>query len=179
SLRIPRENATSPAAAPASRVRHRAATLHLCSCSEDPAGTSRGPAGIAPGSVAPASTATHSLPDLPPATDLDNSSTPPDRPTTDGPSRAPEPGCRARASPGPDADPPAPADSETRSSTGTPAPAIPGSISPASGSAPANYRDMAQTTARNWQWPSPPCRPPPAHRAPATAEGEPPRSVLP
>ena len=73
-----------------------------------------------------ASTAPHSSPDPPPATDPDNSSTAPDRPTTDAPSRVPGLGCRAREPPDQDADLPAPANSETRSSTRRPAPAIPG-----------------------------------------------------
>src|SRR3981189_1459126 len=164
----------TPAAARASPVQHRADALHLCSRSEDRGDTFPEPAGIAPDSVAPVSTAPHSSPDLPQSTDRDNSSTAPDHPTTDAPSHAPEPGYRASESPGQDAGPSAPAGSETRSSTGTPAPAIPGSNSPASASAPATHTETARTTARNCRLPSPLCPPRPVHRAPETeAAGSP------
>src|ERR1019366_10632147 len=99
-----RGSATTPGAAPASPGQRHAAFLHLCCCSEERGGNFPGPPGIAPVSAAQASSARRSLPDLPQSTDRGNSSTAPDRPTTDAPSRGPEPGCQARALPGLTAD---------------------------------------------------------------------------
>src|SRR5580658_632008 len=96
-------------AAPASPLQRRAEALHLCSCPIDRGDTFPESGGIAPGCVAPGSAARHSSPDLPRSTDPDNSSTAPDRPTIDVPSRAPGPGYQSRVSPGRDADPSAPA----------------------------------------------------------------------
>src|SRR5258708_13386605 len=107
-------NATNRAAAPWSLVRHRAAVLPLCSCSEDPGDIFPEPGGIAPDSVARASAAPHSSPDPPQSTDPDNSSTTPDRPTTGAPSRAPGPACRPREYADQDPDPSPPPHSQPR-----------------------------------------------------------------